>query len=66
VKNLTLTLSTAVLGSALLGIGNVSAADLPVKARPYIAAAPAFSWTGCYVGGNAGYINDRTPLSFGI
>lgn len=56
-KNLTLILSTAV---ALIGIGNVSAADLPVKATPYIAGAPAFSWTGCYVGGNAGGVNDRT------
>ena len=57
-KNLTLILSTAVL--ALLGIGNVSAADLPEKATPFIAPAPGFSWTGCYVGGNAGGVNDRT------
>jgi hypothetical protein len=33
-KNLALILSTAAL--ALLGIGNVSAADLPVKAAPAI------------------------------
>jgi len=32
-----------------------SAANLPVKARPKaVAPAPAFSWTGCYVGVNAG------------
>lgn len=30
------------------------AADLPVKAPPPVVAAP--SWTGCYVGGNAGWI----------
>jgi outer membrane immunogenic protein len=29
------------------------AADMPVKA-PYAAPAPAFSWTGCYLGANAG------------
>ena len=40
---------------ALFG-GSAWAADLtykaPVKAEP--AAAPAFSWTGCYVGGHVG------------
>jgi outer membrane immunogenic protein len=32
------------------------AADLPVKApaRAYVAPAPLFSWTGCYIGGNIG------------
>ena len=32
-----------------------SAADMPVKARPKVVApAPVYSWTGCYVGVNAG------------
>jgi outer membrane immunogenic protein len=31
-----------------------SAADLAVKARPYAAPAPAFTWTGCYIGAHAG------------
>jgi outer membrane immunogenic protein len=31
------------------------AADMPVKAPAYKAAAPVASWTGCYVGANAGY-----------
>ena len=37
--------------------GAANAADLPLKAprSPAPIAAPAFSWTGCYVGANAGY-----------
>jgi outer membrane immunogenic protein len=31
-----------------------SAADMPVKARPMAPVPVAFSWTGCYVGGNVG------------
>jgi outer membrane immunogenic protein len=30
------------------------AADMAVKARPVV--TPVYSWTGCYVGGNAGWI----------
>lgn len=37
----------------MLMAGTASAADLAVKARP--APVPVFSWSGCYVGGNAGY-----------
>ena len=45
----------AVAGSALLtGIMTASAADMTVKARPMPMAAPAFSWTGFYVGANVG------------
>src|ERR1700694_4629970 len=47
-------LSAAVAVSAMLGIGAASAADLAVKAMPYAAPAPVFSWTGCYVGVHAG------------
>jgi len=47
-----LTVSAAAAVTAFLCIGAASAADLAVKA-PY-AAAPAFSWTGCYVGVHAG------------
>jgi outer membrane immunogenic protein len=31
------------------------AADMAVKAQPPTATAPAYSWTGLYIGGNGGY-----------
>ena len=40
------------------------AADMPVKARP-MTAAPAFSWTGIYVGANAGYAWGNTTGTLG-
>ena len=42
-------------GAALLALGlsvPAQAADMPVK---YVAPAPVFTWTGCYVGVNIGY-----------
>src|SRR5258705_5265040 len=40
---------------AILGTASVaSAADMAVKARPYAAPVPVFTWTGCYVGVHAG------------
>lgn len=49
-------LSLSILSAlALVTAGAASAADLPVKARPAMTPVPAFSWTGIYVGLNAGY-----------
>jgi outer membrane immunogenic protein len=39
---------------ATVGAGSALAADLPLKAPPMVVPI-AFSWTGFYVGGNAGY-----------
>ena len=51
--------------AAIAGLIGTSAlaADMPVKA-PRAALVPAYSWTGCYVGGNAGGIweHDNTPI----
>ena len=60
-KKLKLIISAAVAVSAMFGIGTASAADLAVKAMPYAVPAPAFSWTGCYVGvhGGAGVLLDQ-------
>ena len=52
-KNSKLIAAAAAVG-AMLGIGVASAADLPMKALPYTAPPPPFSWTGFYIGGNAG------------
>jgi outer membrane immunogenic protein len=45
--------STVLTSSSTLLAGAAFAADLPVKAPPQPATTP-FSWTGCYVGANAG------------
>jgi outer membrane immunogenic protein len=55
------------LGFAAVGAlmaAPVLAADMPVKARPTV-TAPAYSWTGCYVGANIGGISehDSTPVT---
>ena len=53
--------SAAVAVGAIVCGGAASAADMAVKAAPYAAPAPVFSWTGCYVGvhGGAGVLLDQ-------
>ena len=47
-------ISGAVLGA--LAVGSALAADMPVKAPMLMKApAPVYNWTGCYIGGGAGY-----------
>jgi outer membrane immunogenic protein len=50
-KKKTLLLATTALAMGF--IQHAAAADLPVKAAPYV-RAPAFNWTGFYFGGHAG------------
>ena len=42
--------------TALAAAGSAGAADLPpaVYKGPVVAPVPVYSWTGCYIGGNAG------------
>src|SRR5260370_947350 len=56
-----LLVASAVMGM-LSGMGGAFAADLPTRKGPPVAPVyipPAFSWTGFYVGVNAGYAWDR-------
>jgi outer membrane immunogenic protein len=46
--------TTALTASTTLVTGAALAADMAVKAPPRAPAPIPFSWTGCYVGGNAG------------
>jgi outer membrane immunogenic protein len=42
------------------------AADMPVPYKAAPVAAPAFSWTGCYIGGNGGGgrgLNEQQPIA---
>ena len=43
-------------------VGSATAADMPLKAMPV--APPAYSWTGCYIGANAG--NKSASTSNGV
>jgi outer membrane immunogenic protein len=52
---------SSALGMLAFAAAPAMAADIPVKApivRPVV--APAFTWSGCYVGGNAGWVGSRT------
>lgn len=47
--------SLAGAGFAVLALHPAAAADLPSRSgAPYYAAPPIFTWTGAYIGGNAG------------
>lgn len=55
-------LSIAVIAASMGTCSQIAvAADMPVKAPPV--PAPVFSWTGCYIGANAGWIGNNSSLS---
>jgi outer membrane immunogenic protein len=64
-RNSKLIVSAVAAVSVILGIGVASAADLP--ARTYTKAPVmvdrAYSWTGCYIGGNVGGAWGRSNVS---
>jgi len=60
-KHSILLVAAAFAANAMIGIGAASAADMPVKAAPIVAPVP--TWTGCYVGGNAGWIGGDNSYS---
>ncbi len=54
-----------IAGAALLALGlsvPAKAADMPVK---YVAPAPIFTWSGCYVGATVGYKWGTSKQSYG-
>jgi outer membrane immunogenic protein len=54
-------LATAIAAIALIGTPAFAAdmaVKMPVKAPPP-APAPVYSWTGFYIGGNAGWVRER-------
>jgi outer membrane immunogenic protein len=53
-----LLLATTAL-TAFVAVGSASAADMPIKA-PSLPPVPAFTWTGFYVGANAGWTWGRS------
>ncbi len=54
---------SGLVGAALLFAGPAVAADMAVKAPVYKAPAPYFSWTGCYVGADAGFGSSEQHVS---
>jgi outer membrane immunogenic protein len=58
VKKFVVAAAVAAFGFA----GSASAADMPVKAAP-LAPAPAYDWSGIYIGGDAGWQSSSIGLS---
>ena len=55
-------LSAGLAAAALIVAGHAGAADLSYPKAPPMAAAPAFSWTGCRVGTHAGMGSGHTTM----
>lgn len=57
-----------IVGTACVMIGPLSAgaADLPARVELPVAIAPAFSWTGVYLGGELGWIKTDPAYTTGV
>jgi outer membrane immunogenic protein len=53
------TVLLGVIASTVLATGPTIAADLPLKAPPMV----GFSWIGCYIGINGGWLDSRSEIS---
>ena len=53
----------SVVSLGFSGLGGASAADLAYKARPPAVIAEVYSWTGFYIGANAGYDWGRAAIN---
>ena len=58
-------LSIAVIAASTMAFAQIAAAaDMPAKAPHYAPGpAPIFSWSGCYVGANAGWMGNNSTLN---
>jgi outer membrane immunogenic protein len=57
--------SIAAAAFVALSYANALAADLPVRVQPAAPIAPAFSWTGFYLGGELGWLETSPKYTTG-
>jgi outer membrane immunogenic protein len=67
-KDNIMTVALGMISATALAVASgtaAMAADMPLKAPPHVApVAPAYNWTGCYVGGNVGYVWGTSDVTY--